>query len=480
MIWILKKVSIYVVCYLILCSMTGSIIQFAWKRLLNKLENRGLIRLCYYLMLMVIGFYLVPVVIIGSFKLEDYVIYAVTDAIGYTAIGISMIWLAGVFYQGRRYVREKKKIKRLQSTVFLCEKSYQKQMEIYKNEIGIRQKVGLCYHFAIPVPIVCGILRPMIILPERIYTEQELGIILKHELMHIKHQDLLWKQLCQFIQILHWWNPFARCFFAFMDEWTEAYCDFSICTSFYSKKEYFSVIMRIGTADFSFSNYLCAALCENENGLKKRILRMKKIGHMNGVKLLTAICVCGCFLITSVTTVYATTVGFGTLYMYTVWETADYSEEDTYYIPIDYKEMKTDPREEKTQKIQNLEFKHVEENAFISFDEDVEPNSRAISKEIKLVKGKTERIGVDFSIPVSEDEKKDGCWESNPIDEKEKDNLVIGLIDEDGNERYATSAIEINCKTEIKKDGYYRIFIDNLSKEKINAFGIMDDREEEE
>lgn len=43
--------------------------------------------------------------------------------------------------------------------------------------------------------------------------------------------------------------------------------------------------------------------------------------------------------------------------------------------------MKTDPREEKPQKIQSLEFKNVEENAFFSFDEDVAPNSRAISKK---------------------------------------------------------------------------------------------------
>lgn len=96
------------------------------------------------------------------------------------------------------------------------------------------------------------------------------------------------------------------------------------------------------------------------------------------------------------------------------------------------------------------------------------------------MKGKTERIWVDFSIPVSEEEKKDGWWESDPIDEKEKDNLVIGLIDEDGKEQYAISAIEINCKIEIKEDGYYRIFIDNLSKEEVNAFGTMDDREDDE
>lgn len=479
MIWILKKICIYVVCYIVLCSITGSTIQLVWKQLLEKLENRGLIRICYDLMLLVIGFYLIPVVIIGSFQLEDYVIFAVTDAISYTAIGLSIVWFIGAFYQCKCYVRERKKIKRLRSTVFSCEVNYQKQMEIYKNEIGIRQKVGLCYHFAIPVPIVCGILRPVIILPERVYTEQELGIILKHELMHIKHHDLLWKQLCQFIQILHWWNPIARRFFAFMDEWTEAYCDFSVCNSFYSKKEYFSVIMRIGTADFSFGNYLCAALCENENGLKKRILRMKKIGHMNGIKLLTAICVCGCFLIISVTTVYATTVGFGTLYMYTVWETAEYTEEGCYYIPIEYKEMKTDQREEKPQKIQRLEIEN-KQNAYIFFDEDVAANSRAISKKIKLEKGKTVRLGNLYGMPVSEKEKEQDSWEVDPIDEKEKDYLVIGLIDEDGKEQYATSAIEINCKTEIEKDGYYRIFIDNLSKEEVNAFGTMDDREDEE
>lgn len=113
MIWILKKICIYVVCYIVLCSITGSTIQLVWKQLLEKLENRGLIRICYDLMLLVIGFYLIPVVIIGSFQLEDYVIFAVTDAISYTAIVLSIIWFVGAFYQCRRYVRERKKIKRL-------------------------------------------------------------------------------------------------------------------------------------------------------------------------------------------------------------------------------------------------------------------------------------------------------------------------------------------------------------------------------
>lgn len=469
MIWILRQIAIYIVCYIVLCSMIGSIMQIAWERLSYSLEDRGLIKISYNLMLIVLMLYIVPVIILGTFLLEDYVIYAVTDAITCVTIVLLIPWLAGCIYHLRHYIREKKKIKELKTLALMCGKNCSEKIETYKKEIGVHQNVYVCYHFVTSVPIVFGIINPVILLPERDYTEQELDLILKHELMHIKHHDLLWKRICQIIQILYWWNPITKELFGLVDEWTEAYCDYGMCETFYNKKEYFSIILQIGTAECSFGNYLCMALCEHDSGLKKRMTRMKNEGQMNWEKWAVAILACVCFLVTSVTMVSAATVGFGRLYMYTVWETATYIEcEDIEDSLLDYKEMKKDIRTSIPEETQKFEFNDPEDE-FSIFDVDIAANHRALSKKIKFEKGKVETFSVSFAVPV--ENKHEEEIELTMLDEKEKDHLAIGLIDEEGNEYYGTSEIENECKLEIRKDGYYQFFIDNLCDMEVYALG---------
>ena len=56
-------------------------------------------------------------------------------------------------------------------------------------------------------PMLTGFLKPVILLPERIYGEQELLLILRHELMHYKHHDLWYKLVLLLANAVHWFNP---------------------------------------------------------------------------------------------------------------------------------------------------------------------------------------------------------------------------------------------------------------------------------
>lgn len=383
--------------------------------------------------------------------------------------------MVGAACHWKRYVQEKKKIKMLRDDTFPCEEEYKKQLELCKREFGIRKQVELVYSYSLPVPIVSGILKPIIIIPGNLYTNQELEIILKHECMHIRHHDLLWKQCCQIIQLLHWWNPIVNRLTVFLDEWTEAYCDFNTCEYMESRKKYFTVIMRIGTADFSFHSHLCSALYENENGLKKRILRMKQIGSMNRAKTFTMFSVCICFLLSTIITLSAVTVGFDDLYLKAVWATATYSEEGVEYIPIEYQELHTGCRNKVPQKIQKLDIESVEDE-YISFQQEIGSNSRGISKKLELKKGQIIYLWVMLVDSFDEEETK----AIDSIGGGKKESLSIGLIDENGYEWYSSSEMEIDCKVEIPKNGSYQIFIDNFYDENVKTFGTMDELEEED
>ncbi len=56
-------------------------------------------------------------------------------------------------------------------------------------------------------PMLVGFIKPVILLPERIYSENELVMILRHELVHYKQHDLWYKLILLAANAVHWFNP---------------------------------------------------------------------------------------------------------------------------------------------------------------------------------------------------------------------------------------------------------------------------------
>ncbi len=64
----------------------------------------------------------------------------------------------------------------------------------------------------VQTPLVLGVIRPTLILPEglsRRLSEEELRDVLLHELAHVKRHDILISWLMSLILALHWFNPLA-------------------------------------------------------------------------------------------------------------------------------------------------------------------------------------------------------------------------------------------------------------------------------
>lgn len=59
----------------------------------------------------------------------------------------------------------------------------------------------------IHAPAILGLGRPKILMPETEYTEEEIYFILKHEILHHYHHDMLVRILCEILCIVFWWNP---------------------------------------------------------------------------------------------------------------------------------------------------------------------------------------------------------------------------------------------------------------------------------
>lgn len=87
-------------------------------------------------------------------------------------------------------------------------------------------KVALCP--AVSTPALTGLIRPKLLLPHEDYTEIELRFILRHEMTHLKHRDILYKLILIFANALHWFNPLVYLMLRAADEDIELSCDSAV------------------------------------------------------------------------------------------------------------------------------------------------------------------------------------------------------------------------------------------------------------
>ena len=80
-----------------------------------------------------------------------------------------------------------------------------------------------------------GIFRPIILCGKPLES-REAELLLRHEMVHIKRWDILWKVLIQFVMFLHWWNLFMWALFIDFERVSEWACDETVMEG-KSKKE---------------------------------------------------------------------------------------------------------------------------------------------------------------------------------------------------------------------------------------------------
>ena len=125
-------------------------------------------------------------------------------------------------------------------------------------------------------PFVYGVLRPTIILPEKVYIkDSDLQYLLEHEYTHIIHWDILQKYLLTLILCIHWFNPICWIFFIIVNHDIEFACDENVTTKLNrsEKAEYAKLILSFSISPAP-NLYTCKS--SDYNKLKKRITEILK------------------------------------------------------------------------------------------------------------------------------------------------------------------------------------------------------------
>lgn len=161
---------------------------------------------------------------------------------------LSLVWLGGVLLsfvlQSARYGIG---IRALQQHAYPADDGLTAISHRLCEKWHIRRSVRVMICPALSGPVVCGVLHPVICLPEMAYSNNMAAGIFAHELTHIKRHDLIKKRLWNLAVSLHWYNPLVYLARRDADRFLELACDETILTpvSEAARVQYGEVLLSI-------------------------------------------------------------------------------------------------------------------------------------------------------------------------------------------------------------------------------------------
>lgn len=139
---------------------------------------------------------------------------------------------------------------------FLCHKnknavkiSDNKIFSEVKKELKIKRRIRLKASSDIGSPMLVGILFPTVYIPCREIPDNNMRMVLLHELTHYKRKDLLVKWFAILVNAVHWFNPLCYLACAALSEACEVSCDMAVTKNMSEdeQKLYMQTILNLAT-----------------------------------------------------------------------------------------------------------------------------------------------------------------------------------------------------------------------------------------
>jgi len=130
-------------------------------------------------------------------------------------------------------------------------------------------------------PAVYGILKPKIMLPTN-FNEANLEYIIRHEQIHIRRLDNLWRLIAIITACIHWFNPLVWILLKYFFIDMELACDAGVLKNLDggSKKKYAEALLSCSLG----KNHYASAFRSTKTKLRiERILSYKKLTFLSGL-----------------------------------------------------------------------------------------------------------------------------------------------------------------------------------------------------
>lgn len=446
MIWIIN-----IGFFLILTCLTGSICMAIWLVAAFILQKRGSAQAIYRLLKLVMWGYTMPLVYLIFFgwnrlmtsegwvlvttpfvklMLRTGFILWVIGAVVYTIFQLPMIY-------GFKCIRKCHMYAPVKVTAV---------MDRLKKELNIRKNIVLYQGYAVVSPFICGFRRTEIYLPVRNFSERELEIVLRHELIHQKQRDTFWKPAFAIVNGLFWFNPLVWFVTNKMQKWAEASCDEACCKNGLTSKEYFGIIMDIVESETRRSGAYSPLWSEGAKELKWRVDCMDRNPNNERQKSLVPIATAMVMTVGSCMSVCGATVCASEIY--------DEFFRDT-----------RDPAKESALTAENMiEYTGTQGELFkgLNVEETLDDKSKNIDSTI--------RHGVITNM-ASFNKKSGDIIKIVGIVEPDNVTVQIGIIEPDNYLRYIDVKSSFSHTFKLAEEGFYKLYIENPNNVTVTVKG---------
>lgn len=174
-----------------------------------------------------------------------------------------------------------------------------RQLLRLRKDLRIKKKIDIIKYSGAVSPMIIGFFRPVLVLPDNEYNQEELFFILKHELIHLKRHDLYFKLLFVITNAIHWFNPFIYVMQKDANIDMELSCDEKLIqgTAYAVRKAYTETLLSTLQKQYKKTNSLTTKFYGGNQIMKKRfkniLLKSKK---KNGLFILVCAVIITVFL----------------------------------------------------------------------------------------------------------------------------------------------------------------------------------------
>lgn len=446
---------------IILNTVTGTVAYLLCKLLTRIAEKAGAIRVIYPMYRLVMIFYTIPFgwIYIYIKCNRVYGSYGIGDSffgtpIIFWIIQIALIvWLIGMVCVIVRKLKdsyEERKAHELKMKNNMPYRAMLSRMYPHRNW----KRTQFCTNFLTRSPVVVGKFSPVIIIPERKYSEFQIQVILMHEGMHIVRLDNLAKQISSVLIYINWFNPYLKSYTKELDEWADIACDISVCKRFLggNSKEYYIALMAAKTSGHSVVNPFVSHLNKSNESIKRRMMYMKKWKDSRSKRFVSAILMATLIMGSSVTAFAASSQVAGT-------------QNDVYRETCESEQNASD-------------FESSTEIHMIPADQvDEEKWNEAVVYEEDLLEPLTVQKNFTWTVPADNFARSAGfikqkggqivvsCYLYSELNHR------VGIRRPDGSQLYVIGTHQVTATFPCEKTGTYYVYVENMGRVDIKASG---------